>query len=203
MKKSIWMVLLISIPMISVAQNTWEKPEAKQEASKNTNIDEKYLEGAVPVVDGKVVYRKTFDAPGKTAFELYNIVGKYLQSITNEEGQINSLIVSADTTTFEIGASYEEWMQFKSNFLSLDRAHFYYTLQAVCQNEKVTVEMTHIRYLYDEYRKPQRLKAEEWITDKEALNKKKTKLLPISGKFRRKTVDRKDVLFNNLEALLK
>ena len=91
----------------------------------------------------------------------------------------------------------------KSNFLSLDRAHFYYTLQAVCQNGKVTVEMTHIRYLYDEYRKPQRLKAEEWITDKEALNKKKTKLLPISGKFRRKTVDRKDVLFNNLEALLK
>jgi colicin import membrane protein len=45
--------------------------------------------------------------------------------------------------------------------------------------------------------------AEEWITDKEAVNKKNTKLLPISGKFRRKTIDRKDFLFNKFESLLK
>ena len=94
-------------------------------------------------------------------------------------------------------------MQFKSNFLSLDRTRFYYTLQAVCQNGKVSVEMAHIKYFYDEYRKPQRLKAEEWIVDKETLNKKKTKLTPITGKFRRKTIDRKDEIFKNLENLLK
>lgn len=203
MKKSIWMILLMSVPMISVAQNTWEKPEANQEASKKANLDEKYLEGAVPVIDGKVIYRKTFDAPGKTAFEIYNIVGKYFQDVSKEADQIKSSIISADTTTYRIDAYYEEWMQFKSNFLSLDRTRFMYTLQASCENGKVTVEMSNIKYLYDEHRKPQRLKAEEWITDKEALNKKKTKVLPISGKFRRKTVDRKDILFNNLEVLLK
>ena len=63
--------------------------------------------------------------------------------------------------------------------------------------------MLHIRYLYEEERAPQRLSAEEWITDKEAVNKKNTKLLPLSGKFRRKTIDRKDYLFNKFESLLK
>ena len=63
--------------------------------------------------------------------------------------------------------------------------------------------MSNIRYLYDEHRNPQRLKAEDWIVDEESLNKKKTKLLPIRGKFRRKTIDRKDFLFNKLEELLK
>lgn len=200
-KKYLWMMLMISMPMMSNAQNTWENSTVKNEV--DANPDQKYLEGAVPLVNGKVVFTKTFEVPGKTAFQIYNIIGKYFQDITKEESQINSRIVSADTTTYEIGASYEEWMHFKSNFLSLDRTRFYYTLQALCQNGKVTVEMAHIRYLYDEHRKPQRLKAEEWIIDKEALNKKKTKLIPITGKFRRRTVDRKDEIFKNLENLLK
>jgi len=63
--------------------------------------------------------------------------------------------------------------------------------------------MTHIRYLYDMQREPQKYKAEEWITDEEAVNKKNTRLLPLSGKFRRKTIDRKDFLFNKFETLLK
>lgn len=200
-KKYLWMMLMISMPMMSNAQNTWENNTVKNEVDANPN--QKYLEGAVPLVNGKVVFTKTFEVPGKTAFQIYNIIGKYFQNITKEEDQINSQIVSADTTSYKIEASYEEWMQFKSNFLSLDRTRFYYTLQAVCQNGKVSVEMAHIKYFYDEYRKPQRLKAEEWITDKETLNKKKTKLTPITGKFRRKTIDRKDEIFKNLENLLK
>lgn len=200
-KKYLWMMLMISMPIMSNAQNTWENNTVKNEVDANPN--QKYLEGAVPLVNGKVVFTKTFEAPGKTAFQIYNIIGKYFQDITKEEDQINSQIVSADTTSYKIEASYEEWMQFKSNFLSLDRTRFYYTLQAVCQNGKVSVEMAHIKYFYDEYRKPQRLKAEEWITDKETLNKKKTKLTPITGKFRRKTIDRKDEIFKNLENLLK
>ena len=46
------------------------------------------------------------------------------------------------------------------------------------------------------------VKAEEWITDKYALNKKGTKLSRISGKFRRKTIDRKDNIFQRIEAAL-
>ena len=45
--------------------------------------------------------------------------------------------------------------------------------------------------------------AEEWITDENALNKAKTKLLKYSGKFRRKTIDRKDEIFENITNALK
>ncbi|MBQ8153678.1 MAG: DUF4468 domain-containing protein [Prevotella sp.] len=208
MKKSVWMMLLVSIPMTSFAQNTWEKQEVKKEEAAKVvvvkpNPDEKYLQGAVPVVDGKVVFSKSFEAPGKTAFELYNIIGKFLQDETREPNQINSQIVKADTTDYELGASYEEWLVFRSNAISLDRTRLYYVLKAVCQDGKVTMEMSHIKYLYEEMRNPQRYKAEEWIVDKEAVNKKNTKLLPLSGKFRRKTIDRKDYLFNKIEDLLK
>lgn len=208
MKKSVWMMLLMSVPMTSIAQNTWEtKVEKNEEAAKvvveKPNPDQKYLQGAVPVVDGSVVFSKTIEVPGKSAFEIYNIIGKFLQDETREANQINSLLVKADTTDYELGARYEEWLVFKSNAISLDRTRFYYVLKAVCQNGKAALEMSHIKYLYEEERNPQRYKAEEWITDKEAVNKKNTKLLPLTGKFRRKTIDRKDYLFSKIEDLLK
>lgn len=208
MKKIVWMMLLVSIPMTGLAQNTWEQAEQKKEEAVKAvvvkpNPNQKYLKGAVPMVNGKVVFSKEFSAPGKTAFEIYNIIGKFLQDETRQPNQLNSMLVKADTTDFELGASYEEWLVFRNNAISLDRTRFYYVLKAFCQNGKATVEMSHIKYFYEEERNPQRYKAEEWITDEEAVNKKNTKLLPISGKFRRKTIDRKDYLFNKIEDLLK
>jgi colicin import membrane protein len=78
-----------------------------------------------------------------------------------------------------------------------------YNLIVTCTDGKADVTMTRIHYLYEEERNPQAYRAEEWITDKEALNKKQTKLARISGKFRRKTIDRKDFLFNKLAELMK
>ena len=40
--------------------------------------------------------------------------------------------------------------------------------------------------------------AEEWITDEWALNKKGNKLSKYSGKFRCKTIDRKDNIFGRV-----
>jgi colicin import membrane protein len=153
--------------------------------------------------NGKVVFRKVMEAPGKTAFQIYNIIGQFLQDETREENQLNSHFVKADTTDYELGASYEEWLVFHSNALVLDRTRFYYVLRAHCQDGKAEIEMSHIKYLYEEERNPIRYKAEECITDEEAVNKKNTKLQPIVGKLRRKTIDRKDYLFNKLENLLK
>ena len=44
--------------------------------------------------------------------------------------------------------------------------------------------------------------AENWITDKYGLNKNKTKLSRMSGKFRKKTIDRKDEIFNTIKVNL-
>ena len=205
MKKLIVTILAL-MPLTMWAQdNTWELPEQEQEEVKaeKENPDQKYLLGAVPVVDGKVVFSKTIEAPGKSASQIYGILKQYMEKMTKESNQIHSQLIVADDSKHELGGSYEEWLVFKKTLLQLDQTRFLYVLEANCSDGKADVTLSRIRYLYDENRTPQRLKAEEWITDKEAVNKKDTKLLPITGKFRRKTIDRKDFLFNKFETLLK
>ena len=62
--------------------------------------------------------------------------------------------------------------------------------------------MTGIRYEYNVsyQREPEKHTAEEWITDKFALNKKKDKLNRGNGKFRRKTIDLADEMFKSADA---
>lgn len=205
--KKLFFTLLMLVPMTLWAQdNTWERPEVDEQAEAakaKENVNAKYLRGAVPEVDGRVVFTKHIEAPGKSASQIYDILHQYLQKMTKEKNQLeNSKLVTEDTQKHELVASFEEWLIFKKAALVLDQTRFFYVIQAQCQDGGVDVTMSHIRYLYEEQRKAQRISAEEWITDKEAVNKKNTKLYPGSGKFRRKTIDRKDFLFNKFESLL-
>ena len=196
------MIALVALlPLGTWAQdNTWEKIEV--EVDKN-NPDAKYLKGAVTEVDGKVVFSKTIDAPGKTADQVFDIVKAYLEKMTGEKNQVSARIVIDDKEKHELGATFNEWLVFKSTAIMLDQTRMLYVIKATCSDGKANIEMANIRYVYDEERQPQHYTAEEWITDKEALNKKGTRVLPVSGKFRRKTIDRKDFLFNKCESLLK
>ena len=66
------------------------------------------------------------------------------------------------------------------------------------KGQKVSLVLTQISYYYNEDMDGKNgvlYKAEEWITDKEAVNKAGTKLYPRSGKFRRFTVDRVEEIF--------
>ena len=205
MKKLIITIFALVPLMLWAQDNTWERAEEEEVEVKPVKpaMNPKYLRGTVPEVDGKVVFSKTIDAPGKSAADIFDILQKYLLKMTKETNQINSRLAIANKEAGELAATCEEWLVFKSSALSLDQTRFYYVVQAKCQDGKADVSMSRIRYLYDEYRRPQRLNAEGWITDKEAVNKKNTKLLPLSGKFRIKTIDRKDFLFNKFENLLK
>jgi colicin import membrane protein len=199
--------MLALVPLTLWAQdNTWEINEdedVKQEVKVKTKVDPKYLKGAVPEVNGQVVFSKHINVPGKTASQIYDIMLQYMQRLTKTSNQIESRISTSDAQKHEIVGIYQEWLVFKNTALSLDRTRFFYALRAQCSDGAVDIEMMRIRYLYEEERTPQRMSAEEWITDKESVNKKNTKLLPMSGKFRRKTIDRKDFLFNKFESLLK
>ena len=207
MMKKLFFTMLAFVPLTLWAQdNTWEineEEEVKKEAKAKPKVDEKYLKGAVPEVDGKVVFSTSINAPGKTAAQIYDILLQYMERMTKTTNQIQSKIITADADKHEITGAYQEWLVFKKTALSLDRTRFMYALNAQCSDGRADIKMTRIRYLYEEERSPQHMTAEEWITDKEAVNKKNTKLLPISGKFRRKTIDRKDFLFNKFESLLK
>jgi colicin import membrane protein len=207
MMKKLFFTMLALVPLTLWAQdNTWEINEdedVKQEVKVKTKVDPKYLKGAVPEVNGQVVFSKHINVPGKTASQIYDIMLQYMQRLTKTSNQIESQISTSDAQKHEIVGIYQEWLVFKNTALSLDRTRFFYALRAQCSDGAVDIEMMRIRYLYEEERTPQRMTAEEWITDKESVNKKNTKLMPMSGKFRRKTIDRKDFLFNKFESLLK
>ena len=201
--KKLFIAILMAMPLIASAQdNTWERIEQAQVVKENP--DAKYLvDGAVPVVDGVVCWQTTINAPGKTAKQIYDILYKQMDKMVNEPNQIaNSAIVQDDKDKHELGAIFHEWLVFKNSTLSLDRTQLNFQLMVKYADGKADVKITHITYDYDLERKPVHYKAEEWITDKYAVNKKHTKLYPISAKFRRKTIDRKDFIFSKFNSLL-
>lgn len=213
--KRLLLLAIALVPMLTMAQtNDWEIPDEnapkaaqapKETAEKEEKpqVDPKYLAGAVPEVDGKVVFERTFEVPGLTATAAFERMRSLMQRMTLAKNQLQSQVVFADSTEHVVAGSYQEWLEFSRSFISLDRTRFNYHLIAECSDGKVVVRMQRISYLYDEARNPQHYTAEEWITDKQGLNKKQTKLARISGKFRRKTIDRKDFIFEQIEKELK
>ena len=201
--KKLLIVIFMLMPMLATAQdNTWERIE--QEPVEKENPDAKYLvKGIVPEVDGKVCFETNIKAPGKSADEIYRILLQQMEKMVKEPNQIaNSIVAVKDSVNHELGAVFHEWLVFKNAALSLDRTQMNFQLLVSCKEGEANVRMTRITYDYDTARKPQHYSAEEWITDKYAVNKKGTKLYPISGKFRRKTIDRKDFIFNKFDSLL-
>ena len=202
--KKILITLLMALPLMAAAQdNTWERIE--NPSANSTNPDAKYLaEGAVPEVDGKVSWQKVIDATGKSAQQIYDILLAQLNKMVGEENQLmeRSKVAIQDQANHQLGATFHEWLVFKNTALSLDRTVLNFQLIVNCSDGKADVTMTRVSYDYELERDPTHYTAEEWITDKYAVNKKHTKLLKLSAKFRRKTIDRKDYIFNKFTSLL-
>lgn len=158
---------------------------------------------AVPEVNGKVEWTNVISAPGKSADELYRLTDEYLTKLTSDELQLEgSQVAIKNPAKHNLTATVHEWLVFKNSALSLDRTEFYYVLNATCSNGKVEMSMSRVRYKYDVQGKTDIYTAEDWITDKNSVNKKRTRLYPISGKFRKKTIDRKNEIFQTLEEFL-
>ncbi len=148
--------------------------------------DSKYLAGAVPEVDGKVVFTKEFSIPGMSQDEIYNRIYGWMEARL-KQNENTSRIVFSDKGKGQIVGTGDEWIVFSSTALSLDRTKVLYQLTVTCQPEKCTLEVEKIRFNYREGK--EKYAAEEWITDKYALNKAQTKLVRGLAKWRRKTVD--------------
>ena len=80
--KKLLIAMMLTMPLAIAAQdNTWEQVQVNSQ-------DQKYLAGAVPEVDGHVVFTKTINAPGKSAKQIYELLRKDLQVMTKEPNQI-------------------------------------------------------------------------------------------------------------------
>lgn len=176
-----------------------EETEKKKADDKNNEI---YLAaGAVTEVDGKVQWTCDINVPGKNAQQIYDEMLRIMSKLTKEENQLErSKVALVNEQEHKIASTMQEWLVFTSTFLSLDRAKMSYILNADCEDGHLKLTMERISYVYGEGKDTNYYKAEEWITDKNAVNKKHTRLLPMSGKFRKKTIDRKNELFKTIKA---
>ena len=197
------------------AQNDWEIPETHKEISAVIdsidnemaayNPEAKYLDGAITMEDGKICFSKNISTKA-TAEQNFEKLMTFFVKMTKEEGQLEESKVALVNRKKNIIVNHmEEWMVFRSSMFELDKARFIYTLTAECVNSDVILKLFRISYQYEGNDKlgKKTYKAEDWISDKEALNKKKNKLRKTTGKFRRKTIDRKDEIFATIANELK
>lgn len=163
--------------------------------------DSKYLDGAVPVEKGRVVFTKKIDAPSMSRQEVYATALQWANErfVTNDEEGQQCRVAFQNPEGGEIAATGKEYIVFSSTILALDRSLMSYQALIYCEDNACRIKLTNIRYEYSVayQREPEKYAAEEWITDQYAL--RKGKLNRITGKFRRGTIDFADALFQSAE----
>lgn len=180
------------------------KPTAQVNGAKLKEAP-KYLEGAITFDEqGKIVFDTEIEAPGKSAAQLYDLVFDYMSGLTQDKESKASRMALVNKDEHIIVNTMDEWLVFSNSFIALDRTECKYNLIAKITDGKVSLSINHINYTYEEGRQTGfKLPAEEVIIDKVALTKKKNDLARIFGKFRKKTIDRKDQIFSEIAALVK
>lgn len=165
----------------------------------NAQDKAKYLQGAVPEVDGKVVFTKTIRVNAQISEDnLFDLMNKWVQdNYGQKQGEGNRVLLS-DPQKRVIAAMGSRDLTFKKSTLVLDQASMLY--QLVLEISKGTCEATirNIKYEYPDFKKPS--PAEELITDKVALNGQK--LNRYYDKFRIFTVDTINSIFNDIDVYL-
>lgn len=192
----------------TVTEEIEEKKVEKTAEGVVLKEDPKYLAGAIQLnAEGKVEFVLDTQANGKSADEIYNIVFQYMSKLIKNEQNINSRIALVNRNNNNeqiIACIMDEWFVFNQSFISLDRSETKYQLVATISDNHLHLSMTRIVFNYEEgrstgFKEP----AENVITDKYALTKKKNDLAKIYGKFRRGTIDRKNQIFNDLTKLVR
>lgn len=190
MKKLVlWLMLLM--PIWCVAQNS-------------RRVDERYLAGAVPTVNGYVQFDRTFTVNNSSKAAIMDSLRNYVQKelVDGEEQLPQARLTEVSVDSGIIAASIEEYMYFKRTNWQIHRVRFYYQLVLNVNDNGFTASMRRLHYRYDpevtagEFDEDRR--AENWITDDAALSKDGQKLQRISGKFRKFTIDRKNEIFRGL-----
>lgn len=211
------------LPLVLCAQNTSSEPQRKplfgkgssdssEEKEKPAPKDmSRYLEGAVPLVNGQVVFEAKFPSE-MSKEEMFNAVREWASKRfipapkTLATEQTNARVLSADPASGEIVCVGDEYLVFTNKAFSLDQSRTHYLLTILCKEKQCELTMSKISYDYNgttEEGANRRIPAEDQITDKYALRSKNTKLVRETGtRFRVHTIDLKDRLFNGIRLLV-
>lgn len=166
---------------------------------KDKSTDQKYLAGTVTTVNNRVVFEKEIAAEGLTAEQVEERVNGWIQKRFVKPTIISKYIYESEPGTILLKA--EEYIVFKKKFFVLDRSRIQYFLTLTCEDGKCKFNMARITYWYDDEEEKggiPNMSAEDWITDENALREDGKSLKKFPGKFRRKTIDLKELLIEDL-----
>ena len=161
----------------------------------NEKDNSKYLaQDAVVVKDGKVVFSDEVKlVPGCSQQQASEIAVAWLEKFLEQGNKGRNKIVTNEG--HKITAVAQKELVFQRSAFAYDKADMEYVLTINIADGMCSLDMHRIRYNYNDGTGYETIVAEDYITYSGAVNKKGTKLLPITGKFRRTTIDAADEIF--------
>lgn len=206
MKKSIIVLFIAALPAMVHAQSAGL---FGRKSDKNTPADSIYTaKNAIPEVDGKIVFHTSIAAPGQSKEDIYAKVAQWA-SLRYEANSTKGVYTDADfyknleyanvkavdKQNGKIQCQGAEELIFSLKPLAKNFTQAFYLLDLTVADGHVDFNLHNLAFNVDQGEGVfVRVAAEEWISDKECLNKK-GELRRIPGKFRIKTID----LVNELE----
>lgn len=162
---------------------------------------DKYLSGAVPEVDGKVIFEKSIAVKQPIDDDrFFSLMDKWAQDNYKADGDLDSRVLLSDSQSRTIACGGEKYLVFKKSALVLDQAKMIYQMILKVESGKCDVTVRNIKYSYSDSKDQQ--SAEQMITDKVALNKKGDKLNRYYDKFRMQTIDSINNIFHSIDVYL-
>jgi hypothetical protein len=211
MKRVIFTLIVLALPLVADAQS--KGLFSKKPMKMNKEMSE-YMAGAVPEVEGKVVFSQNIAFAGKTKEQVFANLAQWasLRYMPDTEHGVwndkdyyknldNAKVKVANQQEGVIVCQADEEQVFSNRTLAKDYCRMNYELELKVEDNQVVATISTVSYVYNLSETPERIAAEDWITDKESISKK-GKLLRVSGKFRVKTIDLKDQLFAEITDVL-
>lgn len=179
MKKIAFITLLTFITALSQAQ-----------------VAAKYLKGAVPEENGKVVFKRNIKSVNNLDKQtLFNSINDWAKENYERKKDSNQAVLLSDPQKGSIACRGDQYLVFADKVLMLDRASMHYQLILNIKDGECDALVRNIKY---DYEKGTNMAAEDMITDKEAL-KGENKLYPRVDKFRILTIDSINNIFDSLD----
>ena len=194
--KNIFLTLMLLLSVCSASAQLIKPKEQREQAT----IDAKYLAGAAPLRDGKVVFSRDINLPDAIpADSVYDVLHKWMGRYFNARREVlKRLDLGSNRDKAFLKLGVVKMLTFRKSAFVLDRTQIIYNFSMQVVDRTVKVSMDSISYYYDAERDPIRYTAEEWISDETALTKDKTDIYRKRRKFRIKTIDLFDTTCKSL-----